>query len=89
MKINKKDIETFIVNYFIKKEGKSISKIIHKVNLISEGYLDSLDMLTFSLAIEKQFKIKINPNTNEALTNFSNFNTLVENIYQKGIQKNR
>ena len=83
MKINKKNIEIFKNNYFVKKEGKSISKIIHKINLINEGFLDSLDMVTFSLAIEKKFKIKINPNLNQTINNFKTLKLIINLIYNK------
>ena len=58
MKYKKKDIEIFLLNYFLEKEGNSFKNILKKVDLVNEGYIDSLDMVTLSFLIEKKFNIK-------------------------------
>ena len=83
MKLKKKDIEEFIINFFLEKDGKSIVKKIHKVDFIEMGLLDSLDIVTLSFEIEKKFKIKTFPGTEQTLNNFKNLNKMVNHIYKK------
>ena len=51
-------IKKIIDNFLVKKEGKSILKDIDKKNLIDEGLIDSLDILTLASQIEKKTKKK-------------------------------
>ena len=81
--MKKKDIEKFLIEYFIDKEGKSVKKIIYNENLLDIGIIDSLDLVTLSIEIEKKFKIKINPNSSTTLSNFKYFNKMVTYIYSK------
>ena len=83
MEFKKKDIENFLLNYFIEKEGKSIKKIINKVDLIYEGYIDSLDMITLTFEIQKKFNIRINPNTQNVIKKFKKFSLIVKLIQNK------
>ena len=41
-------------NFLSKKEGKSVLKGIEKKNLVDEGLIDSLDILTITSEIEKK-----------------------------------
>ena len=41
-------------NFLVKKEGKSILKNIDKRNLVKDGIIDSLDLLTLASIIEKK-----------------------------------
>ena len=81
--MKKIDIEKYIVNYFIEKEGKGIKKILFKINLLEDGIIDSLDLVTISIEIENKFNIKINPNTSETLKNFTHVKKIVEYVFSK------
>ena len=81
--MKKKDIENFLLEYFIDKEGKNVKKIIYNENLLDNGIIDSLDLVTLSIEIEKKFKIKINPNSSITLNNFKSFNKMITYIYSK------
>lgn len=81
--MNKNKIEEFLINYFIQKEGAGVKKILFKTNLLETGMLDSLDLVTLSIQIEKKFKIKINPNSSETLKNFKDIKKIINYIYSK------
>ena len=81
--MKKIDIEKYIVNYFIEKEGKGIIKILFKINLFEEGIIDSLDLVTISIEIENKFNVKINPNSSETLKNFTHVKKIIEYIFSK------
>ena len=81
--MTKKDIEDFLIKYLIEKEGKGVKKIIYKANLLESGIIDSLDLITISIEIEKRFKIKINPNSSKTLKNFSKLNKMINYIYSE------
>ena len=81
--MTKKDIENFLIKYLIEKEGKGVKKIIYKTNLLESGIIDSLDLITISIEIEKRFRIKINPNSSKTLKNFSKLNKMINYIYSE------
>ena len=45
----KKEIVSFISEYFKKKDGVKVLKKIKNINLIESGLIDSLDLVTLSL----------------------------------------
>ena len=83
MQHTKKEIASFISEYFKKKDGVKVLKNIKNINLIESGLIDSLDLVTLSLKLEIKFKIKVNPNSSLTLKKFSNFDTLIDYIYKK------
>ena len=52
----------FLDNFFLKKIGKETFKKIKNKNLITDGLIDSLDIITLSFLIKKKFKIDIKVN---------------------------
>ena len=81
--MKKKDIEIFLIDFFVKKDGKGVKKILYKSNLYDEGILDSLDIVSLSIEIEKKYNIKINPNSSETLNNLTNLTKTIDYIYSK------
>ena len=79
-KINKNKKIDFLENFFIKKEGKQILKKIKKINLIKEGYLDSMDVVNLASLIQRDFKIKINLSKESVLKSFENFSSIIKLI---------
>jgi acyl carrier protein len=79
-KINKNKKINFLENFFIKKEGKQILKKIKKINLIKEGYLDSMDVVNLASLIQRHFKIKINLSKESVLKSFENFSSIIKLI---------
>ena len=72
----------FLDNFFLEKMGKETFKKIKTKNLISDGLIDSLDIVTLSFLIKKRFKIDIKVNEkNIAL--FNSYDKLLNKIKTK------
>ncbi len=54
--------EKFLDDFLIKKTGQKGFKSLSKKNLINDGILDSLDIVTLSFLIKKKFNIDIKMN---------------------------
>ena len=70
-------IKKIIDNFLVKKEGKSILKDIDKKNLIDEGLIDSLDILTLASQIEKRTKKKIDISKTKNFNKFKKYKDLI------------
>lgn len=70
-------IKKIIDNFLVKKEGKSILKDIDKKNLIDEGLIDSLDILTLASQIEKKTKKKIDISKTKNFNKFKKYKDLI------------
>ena len=68
--IKKKKIDHFLKQYF---KDKGEVNIFNKknMNLIENGVLDSLDIVTLIVQIRKKFKININLNNQKVIRDFS------------------
>ncbi len=73
-----KIIKKIVDDFLIKKEGKSILTNINKKNLVDDGYLDSLDILTITSEIEKKTKKKIDISKSKIFNKFNNYKTLIK-----------
>ncbi len=74
--------KVFLDNFFLEKMGKETFKNIKTKNLISDGLIDSLDIVTLSFLIKKRFKIDIKVNEkNIAL--FNSYDKLLNKIKTK------
>lgn len=74
--------KVFLDNFFLEKMGKESFKKIKTKNLISDGLIDSLDIVTLSFLIKKRFKIDIKVNEkNIAL--FNSYDKLLNKIKTK------
>jgi acyl carrier protein len=49
----------FLLEYFIKREGKGVIEYIHEVDLFDSGLLDSLDIIELADIIEKHTGIRL------------------------------
>jgi acyl carrier protein len=71
-----KELETF----FERRDGKEVLKNLRKKNLIKDGLIDSLDILTLSTIFQKKFNYKINLNNSKNLKSFEKFDKIVNLI---------
>ena len=79
--MKKKDTpKEFLDNYFKKKEGSQILKIIKKKNLLKDAYLDSLDVVILASEIKKKFKININLSNQKNLKKFEKYQSILKLI---------
>lgn len=70
-------VKNLVDEFLLKKEGKSILKDIEKKNLVREGIIDSLDLLTLSSLIEKKTGKKINISSPKIYNKFNNYKKLI------------
>lgn len=70
-------IKKIIDNFFIKKEGKSFLRNIEKKNLVDEGFIDSLDILTITSEIEKKTNKKIDISKPKNFNKFNKYKDLI------------
>ena len=74
---NSKIIKNILDNFLTKKEGKSVLKGIEKKNLIDEGLIDSLDVLTIASQIEKKTRKKIDISKAKNFNKFKKYKDLI------------
>tara|TARA_Y100000741_G_C18258581_1_gene559834 strand:- start:3589 stop:3825 length:237 start_codon:yes stop_codon:yes gene_type:complete len=71
-------VKNIVDNFLTKKEGRSILKNIEKKNLVNDGILDSLDILTVASEIEKKTKKKIDISKPKNLKKFNKYKDLIK-----------
>ena len=72
--------EQKLAQFFIEREGEGILDVIRDVDLFEQGFIDSLDMVTLAVYVERNFQKKLDltdPKTFEAM---KKFNTLMDII---------
>ena len=77
MMSKKKVIKKIIDDFLSKKEGKSILKDIEEKNLVDEGLIDSLDILTIASEIEKKTNKKIDISKSKNFNKFNKYKDLI------------
>ena len=68
--------ERKLANFFVEREGEGVLDVLKDVNLVSEGYLDSLDMVVLAVYIEEQFNVKLDLVSEETFHAVQDFNSL-------------
>ena len=77
--MTKKDTVKNIVDKFLKNKTGSVSlENVKKKDLISEGLIDSLDILTLSSMIEKKTQKKINISDPKIFKKFHKYSDLIK-----------
>ena len=71
-------VKKIVDDFLIKKEGKSILKKIETKNLVNEGILDSLDILTVASEIEKKTKKRIDISKPKNFKKFNKYKELIK-----------
>ena len=70
----------YLDNYFYSKIGKKNMQKLKNINLIEEGILDSLDIVTISVEIKKKFNVDIKLNNEKSMKIFQSYEKLLEKI---------
>ena len=70
----------YLDNYFYSKIGKKNMHKLQNINLIQDGILDSLDIVTLSVEIKKKFNIDIKLNDEKSMKIFESYEKLLEKI---------
>lgn len=82
--MNKEQIREFIVNY-IEKKGKLPKNInFDEFDYITNGYIDSMGLIKFVVALEEKFNIELSEEDIMA-QKFRTINGLVNTIYEKDL----
>jgi len=76
----KKKVIKELENFFEKRDGKEALKNLRKKNLIKDGVIDSLDILTLSVILQKKFNYKVNLNNSKTLKSFEKFDKIASLI---------
>lgn len=72
--------EEFLKKYFLEKMSKNEFLKINKKDLLSEGILDSLDIVILSTKIRKIFKINIKINSQKTINIFRSYKEILKYI---------
>ena len=70
-------VKKIVDDFLVKKEGKSVLKGIEKKNLVDEGLIDSLDILTIASEIEKKTNKKIDISKPKNFYKFNKYKDLI------------
>ncbi len=73
------DQQQRLAQFFVQREGAGVLDVITTVDFFQQGLLDSLDMVSLAVFIEKQFKRKLDltdPATMKAMARFDTLCTL-------------
>lgn len=71
--------EMRLARFFIEREGEGVLADLRDVDFIEQGYLDSLDLVSLAVFIEKEFGRKLDltePDIFERTRNFKSLMTL-------------
>jgi acyl carrier protein len=68
----------FLLEYFIKREGKGVMEYIHEVDLFDSGLLDSLDIIELASLIEKHKGIHLDLTDEITFSSLRRFDSIVE-----------
>jgi acyl carrier protein len=72
-----KIVKKIVDDFLSKKEGMSVLKGIEKRNLVDEGLIDSLDILTIASEIEKKTNKKIDISKPKFFYKFNKYKDLI------------
>ncbi|TFG61600.1 MAG: hypothetical protein E4H32_07135 [Nitrospirales bacterium] len=74
--------ELKMVRFFVEREGDGILASIREIDFITEGIIDSLDMISLAVFIEKNFGKKLDLTDKNILKAVSRFDSLMSLIGQ-------
>lgn len=71
------EVEIKVAEFFIQREGEGILKTLKETDLIASGIIDSLDVVSLAVHIEKKFKIKLDLSDPKVLQSIRRFDSIV------------
>jgi acyl carrier protein len=77
---------SFLLEYFVKREGESIVETIYDLDLIESGLLDSLDLIEISEIILEKTGIQLDLNQESTFIAMRKISTLVD-LIEKSTEK--
>ena len=74
MKFTEREMK--LAKFFIEREGEGILDVIREIDLFEEGIIDSLDLVTLAVHIEKEFNNKIDLTDSGVFDSMRRFDSL-------------
>lgn len=71
------EVEMKVAEFFVQREGEGILKTLKETDLIASGIIDSLDLVSLAVHIEKKFKIKLDLSDPKVLQSIRRFDSIV------------
>jgi len=78
--LNFTDAEQKLAKFFVEREGEGILEEIRSLDFIEAGIIDSLDLVSLAVFIEKNFNKKIDLANPETLNAARRFDSLIDLI---------
>ena len=72
------EIERIMLDFFVEREGEGVVEIIRDIDLVDEGILDSLDVVTLGAYIEMKIGKKIDVTERGTLNSVRRFDSLLD-----------
>lgn len=69
--------EMRLAQFFIEREGEGVLAELRGVDFIEQGYLDSLDLVTLAVFVEKEFDKKLDLTEPDIFERTRNFDSLM------------
>lgn len=68
----------FLLEYFVKREGKKVVEYIYDIDLFESGLLDSLDIIELANIILKNTGIQLDLTDDLTFSSLRRFNSIIE-----------
>ena len=68
----------FLLEYFLKREGKKVVEYIYDIDLFESGLLDSLDIIELANIILKNTGIQLDLTDDLTFSSLRRFNSIIE-----------
>jgi acyl carrier protein len=70
--------ELKLAQFFIEREGEGVLEIIKSIDFMEQGLLDSLDMVTLAVFVQKEFGRKLDLTDPRIMRSMSRFDSLYQ-----------
>ncbi len=71
------DEEMKLARFFVEREGEGVLDRLKEVDFVEEGYLDSLDLVSLAVFIEKEFGRKLDLSDSSIFEKTRTFDSLM------------
>lgn len=75
--------EKKLAKFFVEREGEGVLTDLRNIDFFETGLLDSLDMVTLAVFIEKAFGVKLNLAEGDTFNSVRRFDALMELINRR------
>jgi acyl carrier protein len=72
------NIQEKMAKFFVDREGEGIMEEIWELDFMEAGIMDSLDLVSLAVHIEREFGVKVDLTDSETLKAFRRFSSLLQ-----------